>query len=368
MNFATISSQVGHYATRVEASILAAQMKQLIDRNGYDVFESIDTLNAEIMKLDLSTTLKAQLVLVFSSSTLADFILNSKSDLDLVDINNAIHNVVSSTGLSYNRAIEIVTDVFYACGLDFPVEYGPQMDNNTIEYKLHAFIPNELADAEASKTRQILSSYIDEYENMHDRKMSAEAKAAAEGVIESIKKLCTAGNTSGFYMLGVCYLYGIGGTARDYRKALSFLKMAAKQGDSAAAALLGDIYYQSPSSSVRDNSLAHYYYTMPGALALSEKRQHALQDIYRQLNANRVTLVFSGILLVMMIFFIHYFHTGIFSGSGKLVLGIILTVLSGIIYALTILFNRIKRFNGIRWVIAVQYFTWSLYAFLLVLA
>ena len=356
MNFDLIRSQVGTYETEADKSVVSAQLQTIIANHSFEIFRDTERLAAEIGSLQISKTVKAQLVLILSCSTLPDFILNSKSDLNLVDVDNVVHNVVQTTGLSYQCALRLITDVFYACGLSFPVEYGPQISEtaslnsgNLIEYKLHAMMPSEMAEAEIKSTEKLIAE------------SSSDAVAA-------IHKLCSAGISKGFYLLGRCYLYGECGTDIDYSKAAELMKIAAKQGIAEAAADLGDIYYNSENILLRNYTLAHHYYTRPGAIAVSKERQKALRDIYRQHSANKKTLVFSGVVFALTIIFLVFFNTGIFSGSSRFVIGVIFTVLSGLVCAGGVYFNIIAKYNSLRWIIAAQFFVWSIYAFILVLA
>jgi hypothetical protein len=386
MNFDTISSQVGKYETNAEASPVSAQLQTLIAKHGLDVFKDIKLLNQEIGELQLSETLKSQLTLIFSSSTLPDFILNSKSDLNMVDVDNAIHNVVTSTGLVYKVALSLIADVFYACGLKFAIEYGPQLCGSTIEYKIHAMMSSKLAKTEIKNAERLIATYSNLVGKDKKKKDDEDVKKAAAEAVRAICKLCDAGVPIGFYMLGRCYLYGDCGTEPDSQKALEIMKIAAEHGVTEAAAALGDIYYEPlkvvcttnyPDNytpeylhnlPLRDYTLAHHYYTRPGAMAMGKDRQRALHDIYKQYSANKTTLVFSGIVLVLTIAFLVFFQQGIFSKANRLAVGILFTVISGLAYAVSIWYNTRKPFNGIRWIVAVQYFIWALYAFVLLLA
>jgi len=364
MNFETIRSQIGRYETKSDASIVAVQMQSLIAKNGFDVFKNIELLNEEIKELQLSSTIKAQLSLIFSCSTLPDFILNSKSDLNMVDIDNAVHSVVNSTGLSYKCVIMLIADVFYACGLNFAIEYGPHLAKNNVENRLHALMPSAMVEKEVKNTKLLIA----EYAKMVGKDQDESTKKAATDAVLAIRKLCDAGIAEGFFLLGKCYLYGDCGTEIDKPHAFELMKTAAYKGIPEAAAILGDIHYNSDDPLMRDYTLAHHYYTRPGAMALGATRRSSLQDIYKQCSANKTTLVFSGIIFALMIAFLTYFNTGLFSESSRLGIGIFFTVISAAVYGMSILYNRVKGFNGIRWVVAVQYFIWALYAFILILA
>lgn len=413
MNFESIRSQVGAYKTNENESVTSAQLQKIIAAHTFEIFKDTDRLAAEINNLQVSKTIKAQLVLILSCSALTDFILNSKSDLNLVDVDNVVHNVVQTTGLSYQCALRLITDVFYACGLNFAVEYGPVLSDSSksVEYRLRAMMPSEMAEAEIASVEVLISVYnslagkdedlkdgkndqvytyedyaelIDQAEeidktdkiekidkidrNNENNEDVLTAQDAANKAVSAIYKLCYAGIAKGFYLLGRCYLYGDCGTRTDNAKAVEYMSVAAKQGVPEAAAALGDIYYFSENPAIRNYTLSHHYYTRPGATALNKKRRNALKDIYMQHSANKTTLVFSGLVIALMAAFLIFFNKGIFSDSSRFIIGVIATVLSGLLYVVSIYLHVRLKYNGLRWVIAAQYFIWAVYAFILVLA
>ena len=363
MNFETLRNKVRIYETKAESSVVASELKELVAKNGLEIFRDPEKLGELLEATKLSAVVKAQLRLIFSCSTLPDFILNTKSDLNMVDMDNAVHGVVVTTGLSYKCAIKLIVDIFYGCGLDFPVEYGPQLVNHAVEYKLHAIMPSATAEEEVVK---MLTAY-DKYERAADKELE-DSKSAATEAVKIMRQLCEAGMPEGFYYLGRCHLYGECGTAVDKVKGMEYMKIAADRGNAAAAAILGDIYYEAKEPLRRSYTLAHHYYTRPGALAVKKERRAALEDIYAQQRANKTTFVFSGLLLALSIVFLIFFHTGIFSGAGRLAVGIVCTALSAVLYGLTVIYHIMHRFNGIRWLTAAQYFLWALYVFVLVLS
>lgn len=368
MNFDIIRSQVGRYETDAAASPVAAQLQTLIARHGLEIFRDTELLNQALSGSQLSKTIKAQLALIFSSSTLLDFILNSKSDLNLVDVDNALHNVVGSTGLSYKAALVLLTDVLYACGLSFAVEYGPQLRDSSVEYRLHALMPSQMVETETRTAEGLIAAYNNLIGMNQEKEDEETIRRAASEAVSALHKLCEAGVPEGFYMLGRCYLYGDCGTKPDFQKALELMQIASDHGSTEAAAALGDVFYESSSRFIRDYTLAHHFYTRPGAMAMGKDRQRALQEIYKQHAANKTTIVFAGLIFLSTIAFLVFFHEGIFSGASRLAVGIVLTVVSGIAYAAGIWYNILKPFNSLRWLVAVQYFIWALYALILVLA
>lgn len=365
MTFDAIHEGIKTYETDAEASVVGAQLQKLIAKHGLDILKNLDLLREEIQKTELPNVKKEQLILVFSCSTVPDFAANARSDLNLVDVDNIVHNVIATTGLSYGTTISLVTDILYACGMHFSVEYGPVLFEQSVDYRLHALMPSTVAAAEVKKTRELFDSFQRKYFNAAE---SPAREADAAKVIGAIQKLCAAGISDGFYLLARCYLYGACDTAVDHSRGLQYMKIAAEQGNNEAAAQLGDAYYNCDSALERNYTLAHYYYTRPGALALGPSGRSALEDIYEQKKCNVTTLIFSAIVFALTIAFVTFFHEGIFSGASRLAIGVIAIVLSLAAVVLTTLYHIRAKFNGIRWLIAIQFFVFALYAFILVLA
>lgn len=384
MNLTKMLDDIKKYETDEPASEVAKCLKGIIKTHGMEAFNDCELLSEEIRRSKISKDKRSQLILVFNCSSISHYLLNSKVDLNLVDVNNVIHNVVKTTGLSHKTAIILVADIFSACGLHFAVEYGPVTVEDRVEYRLHALMPSDMIEAEIRQATDYCNRYRqlsanndagensleedEETNDQDDRGDAPDIHEIADKAMESIQKLCAAGVPDGFYLLACCYLNGSCNTAMDSKKALHFMKIAAKQGHTEAAAFLGDMYYASENVLDRDYTMAQYYYTCPGALAIGSRRQSNLLDIYRQGNENRRTLVFSFILLAITAAFVAFFHDGMFSGTGTLTVGIISVVLSAVCMALVAVYHFKKRYNGIRWLIIVQFFIWAIYSLILVLS
>lgn len=385
MNFDFVRSQFGEYQTTADNSPVAEQIQALVARYKLEIFRDLERLANEITNMPLSRTVKMQLNLLFCSSTLPDFLLNSKSDLNMVDVNNVIHSAVASTGLSYKVALKLITDVFYGCGLSFAVEVGPKLEGSTVKYQLHALMPSRMAEEEVASAESLMVAYGNAARKKA-KQPDEEAKELAAKATAAIRGLCEAGVPRGFYLLGRCLLYGECGTKRNPAMALELMKIASERGVIEASAALGDIYYRPEGAAprgkqakgvelfsksrpwLRNYTLAWHYYTQPGAMAMGKERQSALQDIYRQQSANKTTLFFSGIVLALMALFVITFQQGVFSGASCLAAGTVLLVLSALVYAASIIYHIQKPYNGIRWTVAVQYFLWAIYALIFVLA
>lgn len=387
MNFEAIknklTAQTEIYVPSASPSAVSEHLKKLIDENGLDFFRDTAKLTDEIQKLSMPESLKLQLCLIFRCSTLSHFILNSESDLSMVDFDNAVHNIIDSTGLTYKTAVTLTSDIFYACGLNLAAEYSPQLADNGIEYRLHALLPSEMAAEEVKKAAELYDTFQEKYSadirketeksdldgNVDSGELTVSAeerKNDANETIRSIQKLCEAGIPDGFYLLARCYMYGGCNTAIDREKALVYMKIAAERGHTQAAAYLGDLYHSDIPQ--KDFTAAYYYYTRPGSAAMGSPQQSALRDIYKQGHANKITLIFSGAMLVLTVLFVVFFHNGMFSGSSRLAFGVVTAVLSLALAGLTAMYHLKKKFNGIRRLIGIQFFLWEIYVFILLLA
>ena len=241
------------------------------------------------------------------------------------------------------------------------------MTDDTIEYNLHAVMPEDMAEEKVRSVTERFNSFNSKYAFSDAASLSEEGREEAGLIIRDIKSLCNAGVSEGFYLLGRCYLEGRCGTDRDPAKAEQLMRAASEQGNIKANAALGDIYFGTENYGIRDYTLAHHFYTKPGTLAAGEEQQQALAEIYRQGDANRTSLIFSVIAVILTAVFVGIFHKGIFSEKSTLIWGIILTVLSAAASAFVFIYHKNRKYNGIRWITALQYLLWLIYALILVL-
>ncbi|MCL1873372.1 MAG: hypothetical protein FWF85_04560 [Clostridiales bacterium] len=361
MDFKKVWDNLAYRPVTYTAGALGNELKQIVAENGVGIFQNTLQLASALDQAKIEITPKQQLLLLAASSHIGDFLVNAKAGLNLVDIDNALHDAVVSTGLTYKTALKLITDIFYACGLDFAVEYGFVLEKDGAGQTLHAIMPRELAEAELERIRQLADSY-------RSADNEIKKKEAAKEAVLRICQLCRAGVADGFYLLAKCYLSGDFGARVDFAKAKEYLKIASDMGVLEASALLGDVYYGSDHTQKHDYTAAHYFYTRPGALALGLKQRKALHDIYLQGSANIITLIMSGIVFALSILFSVYFHEGLFGGAGRIAIAVMSNLLSGAVFGFAIFSYFRSRYNSIRKVIAVQYIIWAVYAFFLLIA
>ncbi len=92
--------------------------------------------------------------------------------------------------------------------------------------------------------------------------------------IEEAKK----GDAEKGYLAGIAFYRGIGGAARDYKKAFKWFKMAAKKDNSAANVNLGDMYNLGHFVSKNENKAFQWY--LKAAKLGSSEGMEKLADIY----------------------------------------------------------------------------------------
>jgi len=348
MDFNIIKSNLNTYQSENSPENIGQQLKIIVENHGKSIYQNIEQLFDEIELSDINSVAKMQLCLIICSSNIVDFILNAENELNLIDINNIISDIIDKTSLKNTIVIQLVVDIFYSVGLNFAFVIGPILHNNEISTQLHAMMPTDMINKDLQKIEDLIEN----------------DESSAELMI-LLEKLCNSGVSKAFYYLGRFYLNGEHNTIKNPEKAEKFLKIAADQGVTEASGLLGNYYYNSPNPLICDFTTAHHYFTKPGSAALDEKQQSAVSDIYEQFELNKILIIFGSFLAIFMLIFIGFFHSGIFSETGRLIIGgitlffVFLTLIGGFLYFF------IKKFNNLRWFIALMYIIWSIYVIIL---
>lgn len=344
-----LGSDITVYKPAEYDSPLAKELRIALDDTGIGVFSDATKLVALIDSFDIPSETKAQLRLIFTASNLSQFILNAQQAFSFVDMDNAVRQVVDSTGLSYQTVIDLVPDILFGCGIDFPIVTRPQIrKSGESDTKITALFASGAAQSQLDSIHQLLSAGSDD----------ADAQMAS-----MLQNLVSAGNPQAYGMMGKLYREGAHGFAQDDALADKYLTIAAEYGDPSSANTVAESNYNHGKY-----TLAHYYYTRPGAAAKNEEQQSQYVDILSQREENRATFFFSIGAFVLALLFVVFFHQGIFSGSGRLIEGIIGLVLSGIVLYFAFRSSRGGNFESNRGLIFAQYLVWAIYALILVLA
>ncbi len=201
-----------------------------------------------------------------------------------VDLDRYIQNATGETGLDRDTVLRLTGSIVFALGGSMDCDTPPVREDG------EDVVPQTIAALAAEVYEGPLRTFQDDL----DRIVSN--GAAAQLDFDSLETLVNIGIPRAKYCLGYCLLAGIQVEACEER-GVALLEEAAGQGDSRAAALLGDYHYASGGS---DHwSRAYEYYTGSGAMALNKARKTAMTNILNQKIFNRKILGLCVLLLAV---------------------------------------------------------------------
>ena len=355
MNFQqTLDKMQGEvFPKRYKPDAFGEFLLKLHDLYGKEIFSDVDKI-AELMNsagIYIEEKLQQQLVLLLRCSNVGYFITNNKPDVSFVDINNAIHDAIETTGLTYQTVLRLFSNIFYACGLDYSLSYGYVVDeSNHTSVDLHILMPYQAIQEEYERAEKARFAY----KTLADDQKNEQAEIATF----AINNLCKSGAAQGFYLRGLLHLTGDCNTLKNEYIAKDNLKISSDAGYALASTKLGDIYYKQGKF-----TRAHYYYTRPGALPLTSYGQEALQEIYEQKDKNVYNFIMAVVMFGITIVFLLKFNSGVLSDVETTGLAIFhgsvaFFTLVGCIYYLIL-----NRYNNIRPVVFIQFLIWASYTF-----
>ncbi len=362
MGIINFQSSVDQIETSSYITKVSSELHKIFVEKGNSIISDEKALYSLIDKMDCSDTSKQRLRLVFSCTSVRNYLSGDikevKDNLKMTQIDNMIHVICTNTGLTYISAVETLSEILCSLGIDRTITYSPVLEENKIEYKIHTVMPPAVMN-------DLLAIAFTFYESKGKK-----SKAEVEEFTEIVKQLCSAGVADGFYLLSKCYAYGYYGYARScIEKADEMLRVAADAGSSYAMAELADQYYDNDSDLKNTFEEAYYYYTKPGSGPLAYGQGRNLEDIYSQRRENKFTLFSLVVLIVLFAVFVGVFNKGMFTDFSCLTVGIIGLVLSLVIFAVTVFYHFKKsQFNSIRVAVFAPFIVFVLYAFILELA
>lgn len=190
-----------------------------------------------------------------------------------VDLDRYIQNAAAETGFNRDTVLRLTGSIMFAL--------GGGIDCDPTAAREGTFAPQTIA----ALASELYVEPLRTFQANLDRLISTGASVRLD--FDSLEPLVNIGIPRAKYCLGYCLLAGIQLEASEER-GLALLEEAAGQGDSRAAAALGDYYYSSGGS---DHwSRAYKYYTGFGAAALNKVRQSAVTNILNQKIFNRKLL------------------------------------------------------------------------------
>lgn len=200
-----------------------------------------------------------------------------------VDLDRYIQNAAEETGFNRDTVLRLTSSIMFAL--------GGGMNCDLSSARKGDFAPQTVA----ALAYELYEEPLRIFQNNLDRLIST--GAAVQLDFDRLEPLVNIGIPRAKYCLGYCLLVGIQMEANEER-GVELLEEAADQGDSRAAAALGDYYYLSGGS---DHwSRAYAYYTGFGASALNKARQSAITDILNQKLFNRKLLRLCILLLAVL--------------------------------------------------------------------
>lgn len=361
MSFINIQNKVRQLETSKRKNRTSAALQSIFNEHGHSIIADEQTLFSLIDNAEFPEVSKLRVKLVFSCVAVRNYLSGDTIDLKMTQINNLLHVICSTTGLTYIVAVETLSDILCALGLNCTITYSPVLEGDKIKNEIHTVMPVDIAVVETARIRKDFEIVEKQSGNISEE----EGKA----LLEDIKRLCSAGIPDGFYLLSKCYQYGYLNTAINLAKAEEYIKLAADAGSSDAASSLADKYYHNDNFMKRSFEEAFYYYTKPGSVSLKTNQQMNVIDIYKQKKENKLTLIFLCISTILFAVFIALFNKGMFSDSSRLIPGIIILLISILhVAGVFVYYFKKSKYNSIRNTLFLQYLIWTIYVIILELA
>lgn len=361
MGFTNIKNNIRQIETSRFKTRTSEALQKIFTEHGHSIIGDIDALFPLIDAADCPEVSKLRVKLVFSCVAVRNYLSGDTVDLKMTQINNMLHVICSSTGLTYSVSVETLSEILCALGLNYTIAYSPALEGDKITHECHTVMPSDLAFSETTRIKTAFAQ-VEKHGGLYP-------EAEGRALLEDIKRLCSAGIADGFFLLSKCYQNGFLNTAINLAKAEEYLKLAAEAGCADAASSLADRYYLNDKTTKRSFEEAFYYYTKPGSVKLRDNQQIRVVDIYNQKHENKLTLVFLLISTILSAAFIAMFNKGIFSNTSTLIAGVAILFLSIVLDVVMLIYYKKKsKLNSIRIALFLQYLIWIIYVLILELA
>ena len=295
-------------------------------------------------------------LMILNCSFLRDFVENNNGKLSSVAVNTMIMNCIEITKLSPDVVRRTVFNALDAAGMQYSFETfykdasRGKANITQPRYRLHetAFIP----DSEQS----VMWTTAEGYENSGDY----------GAAYTEYKRLANAGNSAAMFRIAEFYRRGLG-TNKDEDEALRWYRSAAENGDMRANKYMGDYYYENEIFILRDFEQAYKCYSSPGVLATDARIADRIVDIINQKSTNIITLILSGIAVILMWAFIFLVHTGVHSGGNLIGWGIGLTAAATLVFGAALFVNRKSKYRNVKYFVPLMTVIWAVYPLILVI-
>lgn len=345
MNFLALIQQdvaeyIGFYSTPV--SDLGSILRSLVARHSYKVYFNDNQLQSALHELGAAPSDIYKVCLMTKVTGFRD-LMECDSRTQQIDLDRFVQNAVEETGFNRTTVMGLTSDIALSADI--------ACNCNTNHFATRKLLTETAFVVPAS----LYESEIKEFKEAFE-KSAFKDKDVTKLDFSKLQPLVAAGIPKAKFYLGYCLLYGIQFESDNVR-AIRLLQEAADEGDTQAAATLGDYYYD---KGVSNWGKAHEYYTGFGSLALSKKRKDAIVSILNQRIFNRSMIGLS------IVFFLAIVTTLILIPGAPLypahrVIGGIFTLLSLSILILAILHHRIKPYDTLYYVPVGMFTMWFFY-------
>lgn len=351
----------GEVKTATQEARRIAVLRDAIGKEGgpqvFRRFPEASRMIDELPAADVPPAMKERYKLALSSSGLGLLLADMGKHPKISQIDAAVHDVVTNSGLSYGTSLDVVHEFICACGVDETADAVYARIRRTDQGQL---LKADMPPMGHDRKRQLIHSIVD---NMHIATVSINNTAhadpqtkqkAATSALEAIDELMAAGEPEGFYWMGLCHHQGSLGVLEDEEKAVTYLSIAAEAGNADAARVLGDIYYKPKGGrQVRpDWTKAYEYYTRPGAAALgTEERFQAVDAMRAQRAGNRSVILYALMLDAIQLILLVLLSNTVWKDAAPLGVDILLLFISLMLTLLSAMLYRERPYNPMKYVL-----------------
>lgn len=298
---------------------------------------SDETKLKEAMKEFGANEIQIAKVILMTQVTGTRELLEMDTRMQQNDLDRYVQNVIKETGFNRAQILELTSAIVMSLGTSFNFKI-PETKEDAINTAF--VIPVKIYEDELRKIAYPLAKM--EYDKISDKDLT------------KLEALASAGIPKAKYYLG-CYFLK---KEKNSPFGLQMLEEAAAEGDSDAAATLGDYYYKQGTSMSWQK--AYDYYTGHGALALTENRREAMLNIINHKTFNRKMLG-ASILLAILALAMLVFAPGATIYAAHRVFGSICFIGLVAVIAVAIMHYRVSPYDSVYWVPCSMFVIWCIY-------
>ena len=312
---------------------LKNKMRELFSQPNNENLMLSDTSNAKKVMIanGINNKIANQIGLIFECSNIKTYLKMEK--MSVIEANNCLNEIVSSTDLNRRVAKELLSVVLFAFGFQSVSDELDKLHVVEIRKNAKEFDLISPSQQDNNEVLKLIEQYVDKKDTVSLGEKSHE-----------LEQFVKEGDAYALFIKGKCYLYGIGTTA-DANQARRLLERSASKGFAKANSLLGDLEFEN-----RNYTKAYDYYTGIGAVALSSENQNKLLAILDNKKINLKMYVCSIIIFALTIIFDLLMATGHLCPSGctHYPSGIISILLTIAVFGLIVLTGIFKKYDSPR--------------------